>query len=341
MKYAIASFVVVFLFTFRHLKSVFLSAFGLLQILTTFPISLMLFKFIGVGIGSSSNGAIKLGVLHVLSIYIMLGIGVDDIYVLVDAFRQQNPSSGLEKRMIKAWKRAAGAMLITSFTTATAFASNAVTIIPVVQGFVVFMSILVIFNYILVVTAFPVTIIYYETHVKKYEKQMFKKLRCCLCCGTKTRHLRNDNIASGRNDGGNSSSNRRTISSELYGVQLQSLTSSLTDVTSPEEGSGELDDAMNFPAANHSRMDEFMGDHANNTLMLDGVSLIDTSGSHQYGQLNGVNEVSTETLPLEVVCLSYWVKNITKTKRRAFTVVVAFIFVYIICKSEKSKRDSL
>jgi len=256
----------------------------------------------------------------------MLGIGVDDIYVLVDAFRQQNPSAGLEKRMIKAWKRAAGAMLITSFTTATAFASNAVTIIPVVQGFVVFMSILVIFNYILVVTAFPVTILYYETHVKNYEKQLCKKLRCCLCCGTKTRNLSN-----ARDNGRDISFNRRTISSEWHGVQLRSLSSSLTDVSSPEESSGELGSTMNFPAADHAGRDEFMGDYANTTLLLDDISLIDTGGSHQYDEPNGVNEVSTQRLSPEVACLSYWVKNATKTKRRAFIVVVAFICVSLIC----------
>ena len=168
LKYAIVSFLVVYLFTLRHIKSVFLSTFGLLQIVSTFPISLLFFKFVGVGIGSSPDGVIKLGVLHALSIYIMLGIGVDDIYVLIDAFRQQNPNDTLDKRMEKAWKRAAGAMLITSFTTAAAFASNFVTIIPVIQGFVVFMSILVIFNYLLVISIFPITIIYYKMHFENY-----------------------------------------------------------------------------------------------------------------------------------------------------------------------------
>ena len=173
LRFAILSFIMVYFFTLRHMKSVFLTTMGLLQIIATFPISLLLFDFVNRGINSSSTGAIKLGVLHALSIYIMLGIGVDDLYVLLDAFRQQNDTYTVENRMKIAWKRASSAMLITSFTTAAAFATNIVTIIPVIQGFVIFMSILVVFNYILVITVFPLTIMFYKVHAERVEKHIY------------------------------------------------------------------------------------------------------------------------------------------------------------------------
>ena len=60
--------------------------------------------------------------LHVLAIYLVLGIGADDLFVFYDAWLQSNHEpphiSGSDlTRMNYAYQRAAGAMLTTSFTT--------------------------------------------------------------------------------------------------------------------------------------------------------------------------------------------------------------------------------
>ena len=38
-------------------------------------------------------GNLKFGILNILSIYLVLGIGVDDLFVLVDAFKQEESKS--------------------------------------------------------------------------------------------------------------------------------------------------------------------------------------------------------------------------------------------------------
>jgi hypothetical protein len=71
-----------------------------------------------------------------LGLFVICGIGADDIFVFVDAWRQSAVllphSTPLANRISWTHKRAAGAMFITSCTTAGAFLSNAVSeVIPV------------------------------------------------------------------------------------------------------------------------------------------------------------------------------------------------------------------
>jgi hypothetical protein len=68
--------------------------------------------------------------LNYNALFIILGIGADDIFVLVDAYKQaslQPPhiSGSLETRFAWAYNRAASAMLSTSLTTCAAFAACA------------------------------------------------------------------------------------------------------------------------------------------------------------------------------------------------------------------------
>ena len=79
------SFIVVYLLTYRHLGSLFLTSLGLLQIVGTFPVVFFVYKII--------IGNLKFGILNILSIYLVLGIGVDDLFVLVDAFKQEESKS--------------------------------------------------------------------------------------------------------------------------------------------------------------------------------------------------------------------------------------------------------
>ena len=54
-------------------------------ILLSFPVSVL---FYAVLVGNT-----KLGILNVMSLYIIMGIGVDDAYVFLDAFKQLSDSS--------------------------------------------------------------------------------------------------------------------------------------------------------------------------------------------------------------------------------------------------------
>eukprot|EP01048_Picozoa_sp_COSAG05_P004160 COSAG05_NODE_214_length_13907_cov_28.992178_19_plen_64_part_00 len=49
------------------------------------------------------------------------GIGVDDVYVFLDAFKQSRNAPTLKQAFGAAFSRSARAMFVTSFTTALAF----------------------------------------------------------------------------------------------------------------------------------------------------------------------------------------------------------------------------
>ena len=162
-----------------------------------------------------------------------------------------------------AWKRASSAMLITSFTTAAAFATNIVTIIPVIQGFVIFMSILVVLNYILVITVFPLTIMFYKVHAERVEKYIYNSF--------------NKKIQDVCNIGRNSSRARlhRGLSfrgqpslSTWDGVQLQSLSSTLNTIDSLDDS----DEPDSYAVVDdHS--------HGNATIGIEGVSLLENDSN--------------------------------------------------------------
>ena len=86
--------------------------------------------------------------------FIIIGIGADDIFVFIDAWQQallEGPevNKNLETRLNWAWNRAAKAMLITSLTDAAAFYINIVSIVIVVRNFGIFMGTIILINYLL------------------------------------------------------------------------------------------------------------------------------------------------------------------------------------------------
>ncbi|KAJ9465286.1 Circumsporozoite protein [Diplonema papillatum] len=75
---AFASVVIVFAYLFLHLSSLFLATAGIVQLLITFPASVFIYSFV--------FGESYLGAMNVLSFYIMIGIGVDDLFVFSNSF---------------------------------------------------------------------------------------------------------------------------------------------------------------------------------------------------------------------------------------------------------------
>ena len=131
---AIFSFLLVLAYTIGHLRSVFLGLSSLAMIVLSFPVGIFI-------IGYSSD-SITLGILNVLSIYIILGIGIDDCYVFVNAHENLSDDS-LNNRMYATVQRAGKAMFLTSWTTSAAFLANMIASIPVILSFALFMAVLV------------------------------------------------------------------------------------------------------------------------------------------------------------------------------------------------------
>ena len=105
------------------------------------------------------------GFLNFIALFVIMGIGADDIFVFVDAWKQskyeKDPkiSGSIEGRLEWTYRRAGGAMLVTSITDACAFYANCINDITVVRIFGAFMGTMVIVNYLLVVTYFPAVVI--------------------------------------------------------------------------------------------------------------------------------------------------------------------------------------
>ena len=109
------AFVVAFVFVFTRM-SFFLTLFGIISILTPLCLAYFLFRF--------AFEVRSLGILSGMSVFIIIGIGVDDVFVFINTFRQAHSAKSLEARMAHTLSTAGKATFFTSFTTAAAFAAN-------------------------------------------------------------------------------------------------------------------------------------------------------------------------------------------------------------------------
>jgi hypothetical protein len=109
---------------------------------------------------------------------VILAIGADDVFVFIDAWRQsaragEEVNKNILTRMSYAYKRAAKAMLITSLTTFGAFVATATSPLGEVACFGIFTALLVLANYVFVITYFPAVLIIYHKH--------FENTKGCCC----------------------------------------------------------------------------------------------------------------------------------------------------------------
>lgn len=68
-----------------------------------------------------------MGILNGVSLFVIIGIGVDDIFVFINTFRQAVDNKDLGQRMAHTISVAGKATFFTSFTTACAFGANALS----------------------------------------------------------------------------------------------------------------------------------------------------------------------------------------------------------------------
>ena len=115
------------------------------------------------------------GTFNILSIFIILGIGADDVFVFTDTWKAtghyEYPS--IAHRMSDCYRKAAAAMFYTSLTTSVAFIVSATSPLLSISSFGVFSGVLVIANYISVIIFFPTVVITYHNY--------WEKCKCCCC----------------------------------------------------------------------------------------------------------------------------------------------------------------
>lgn len=124
-----------------------------------------------------------MSVLNFMSLFIILGIGADDIFIFVDAWKQSahinfgkirptsDPHSSdtkawFKKRLAWAYGRSTRAMFITSLTTGCAFLMNLSSSIVTIQVFGFFTAMMVFINYLEVISVFPAVVMTHTIYLR-------------------------------------------------------------------------------------------------------------------------------------------------------------------------------
>ena len=154
-----------------HMQSVFLALVGIIQIILSLPVAYLIY--------SAVFQVAFFQQIHILVIFVVLGVGADDIFVLVDAYKQtrgryavgdtvrghgvvKNRGEVLDLRMADAYERAFKAIFNTSFTTAMAFVSNVISPVMPISSFGIFAALCIVLNYVIVITWTPTAIVLYH-----------------------------------------------------------------------------------------------------------------------------------------------------------------------------------
>ena len=144
--------------------------------------------------------------LHVAGIFVMLGIGCDDIFMTIDSYKHteveyhtqdETSSDSLEeslngpeivkKRMISAYKTAGSMLFISSLTTAICFFSNVLSSVIALRDFGSYMGTVVILNYLHVMTILPSALLVNELHIKPLQRKIWAVI-CSKANRPKTIH---------------------------------------------------------------------------------------------------------------------------------------------------------
>ncbi|KAJ3437166.1 sterol-sensing domain [Anaeramoeba flamelloides] len=150
------SLVLVYIYTFIHTKTIVLTLLGIFHVMLSLPMSYFFYTAI--------LGVEWFSMLNFLSLFVVLGIGCDDLFIMLDAWRQskhqsQEVSKNKFTRMNWAYNRASITMLITTITSTGAFFGNIASTIPPIRYFGIFTGMAIVFNYLLVITWFPAVIV--------------------------------------------------------------------------------------------------------------------------------------------------------------------------------------
>lgn len=159
MRWLLFAFVFVFAFLAYQSQSLFLSCVALgmivLNVVPTATLYVLLCR------------QTYFGILQILSLFLIMGIGVDDVFVLLECYRQHRESDRhLAKDLPVAWQHAAKAMLCTSATTFFSFVTNTTSSFPAVYTFGFWCCCLIVTNYVAVNTIFLAAVGVYDKHLK-------------------------------------------------------------------------------------------------------------------------------------------------------------------------------
>jgi Niemann-Pick C1 protein len=139
------------------------------------------------GFGLSSAFGLFFGPVHSLLPFILLGIGVDDAFVIVNAFNRERrkgtkrtteTNEDLAKRSSRALARAGASITVTSMTDLVAFAISSSSALPALASFCAYASISIFFLWVFASTFFVGTLVLDERRQRDNRRE-------CFCCITR------------------------------------------------------------------------------------------------------------------------------------------------------------
>lgn len=187
---AFGSICFIFTLILVHTRSLWITGFSIFSIISCFVITNLIYRVV--------LDFHYIGFFHVLTLFIVLGIGADDIFVFYDVWRntayETYPS--LAHRLSDSYRKSVFSMLFTSLTTSVAFFASAISPLLATRSFGVFSGLVIIVNYISVILFFPTVVIMYHTKFEKFKWPciLFCKRKCkkhCACCRTEADDTQN------------------------------------------------------------------------------------------------------------------------------------------------------
>ncbi|XP_059494060.1 protein dispatched homolog 3 isoform X1 [Stegostoma tigrinum] len=145
--------------------SAFLTFFGIASIGLSCLIALFLYHVV--------FGIQYLGILNGVAAFVIVGIGVDDVFVFINTFRQASHLHDPQERMIHTIKTAGKATFFTSFTTAAAYAANIFSQIPAVHDFGLFMSLIVACCWMAVLFLMPAALCIWSLYISPLDASCY------------------------------------------------------------------------------------------------------------------------------------------------------------------------
>mmetsp|Transcript_26054 Transcript_26054/g.29829 ORF Transcript_26054/g.29829 Transcript_26054/m.29829 type:complete len:983 (+) Transcript_26054:77-3025(+) len=150
-----------------HTRSIIVPIIGMIQVALAFPVAYCIYRFI--------FQVTFFNMMSLLSVFVILGIAADDMFVYVDTWKQSAEHevllANLERRSIWTYRKAAHAMFVTTFTTFCAFMATGISSIMPIAAFGIFSGCYVVCNYLFVITNFPAVIVLREKFNVWREKQ--------------------------------------------------------------------------------------------------------------------------------------------------------------------------
>ncbi|XP_048205775.1 protein dispatched homolog 3 isoform X2 [Perognathus longimembris pacificus] len=153
--------------------SVFLSFFGIASIGLSCLVALFLYHVV--------FGIQYLGILNGVAAFVIVGIGVDDVFVFINTYRQAAHLEDPQLRMIHTIQTAGKATFFTSLTTAAAYAANVFSQIPAVHDFGLFMALIVSCCWLAVLVTMPAALGLWSLYLAPLESSC--QARCHQRCG--------------------------------------------------------------------------------------------------------------------------------------------------------------